>query len=364
VPALVTPSGPPPPQWPTPETVRRIQEVPRPHTPAPAMLPNPPAHVDTAHTPAQPAHNSNSVEWHQRWQAELQGLASDASHNAPRTEGHAPDGGGHTVVGRGVNDFPCTLRPIGGPGVGGVGQPPGNAFDRPQFTDADRARHRLNDVHQGALNDAALQLDEVDNAVRDLRASQARDTGVGVSVFTGRGSGGLPHPGSRRLHEATSLIGVGSSECHGQGPTNFSFNGSLMSDRYADTILQGGNPTYSEVGKAWRNTSSVRKFTNRNKGMMDSAITGPCAATFINKLVASLSTYRHDTHEARDRALRHDMLSNVVDEVKLIINACDEHATWSQLVRHFLQTCGPPDILTAVEDMLREAASEEPQRNL
>jgi len=126
--------------------------------------------------------------------SDLPGFANDASHRV--------------VVGRGVDDIPAALRQVGGPGVGGVGQPAGNPFDRLQFTDADRARHRLNDLHQVNINDTALRLDEVDNAARDSRASQLRDTGVGVSVYTGRGEG-LPHPGPRQTNEETSIIGKG-----------------------------------------------------------------------------------------------------------------------------------------------------------
>ena len=172
------------------ETVRRLQNAP---------VPTPAAQAAPASILANPA-PANDPD------------PSQVFHNAS-----------NRVVGRGVDDIPSSLRPVGGPGVGGVGQPAGNPFDRPQFTDADRARHRLNDLHRVNIQDAALRLDEADNTARDSRASQLRDTGIGVSVYTGRGDG-LPHPGPRMGKEADSIIGKGCSEYHGEGKTDFSFN--------------------------------------------------------------------------------------------------------------------------------------------
>ena len=62
--------------------------------------------------------------------------------------------------------------------------------------------------------------------------------------------------------------------------------------------------------------------------------------------------------------MRQDMLSNLDDTVRDTVAAYDEEGTWLGLVNHFLQTCGPPDIRTAVYAMLREAYMDEPARNL
>ena len=107
----------------------------------------------------------------------------------------------------------------------------------------------------------------------------------------------------------------------------------------------------------------MRKLTGKNRGISGSTTTGICATSFINQLVANHSNHRHDGH-TRDRAMREDMLSHLSDEVRPSIAHYDENGPWSGLVRHFLQTCGPSDILAGVYAMLEEAHSEEPERNL
>ena len=62
--------------------------------------------------------------------------------------------------------------------------------------------------------------------------------------------------------------------------------------------------------------------------------------------------------------MRQDLLANLDDQVRNTVAAFDEEGTWLSLVNHLFQTCGPPDIHTAVYTMLKEAASEEPARNL
>ena len=58
------------------------------------------------------------------------------------------------------------------------------------------------------------------------------------------------------------------------------------------------------------------------------------------------------------------LLANVSKEIRPLLVAYDPDGPWIGLVQHLLQTCGPPDILSAVYAMLEEARSEHPPRTL
>ena len=118
--------------------------------------------------------------------------------------------------------------------------------------------------------------------------------------------------------------------------------GEDVSAGYASSLINGGKPPESFLGKPWKNSAPLRKFNN-NHGIADHAVTGVCALNFLNDLLRRHSGVTHKSPEARDYALRVDMLANVGDEAREVISSFDENATWDALVIHFLHHCGPPD---------------------
>jgi hypothetical protein len=130
---------------------------------------------------------------------------------------------------------------------------------------------------------------------------------------------------------------------------------------YASTLINGGRPTESVLNKPWKNSAPLGRFT-KNHGIADRAVTGVCALNFLNELLRRHHGIKHESPEAQDYALRVDMLADVGDEARDMIASFDENATWDALVVHFLQHCGPPDILAGVYSMLEEAHSEEIER--
>ena len=60
--------------------------------------------------------------------------------------------------------------------------------------------------------------------------------------------------------------------------------------------------------------------------------------------------------------MREDLLANLSDSVRPAVATSDDKAPWTGLVKHFLQTCGPPDVKAGVCAMLEEAVAEEPPR--
>ena len=167
----------------------------------------------------------------------------------------------------------------------------------------------------------------------------------------GRGNA-FPQPWPSQVHLATSIIGWGCAQFHGNAAQTITFSvGEDVSAVYASTLFNGGRPTESTLGKDWQNGTPLRRF-NKNRGVADYPDTGICAINFLNDLLRMHSGIKHENPAAQDHALRVDMLANVGDEVRGIISSFNENASWNALVIHFLQYCGPPDILAGVYSML------------
>ena len=101
-----------------------------------------------------------------------------------------------------------------------------------------------------------------------------------------------------------------------------------------------------------------------NPGIRDSAKLCPCCITLLNDILSHHANHTHTSPEATRRALRQDLFANVSKEIRPLLVTYDPEGSWMGLFQHFLQTCGPPDILSAVYVMLDEARAENPPRTL
>ena len=99
-----------------------------------------------------------------------------------------------------------------------------------------------------------------------------------------------------------------------------------------------------------------------NRGIKDSATLGPCCLTTLKAVVSHHANHTHNGQAAKERARRQDLLANVSKEIRPSLAFYPQTGSWHGLVQHFLQTCGPPDILTAVYRILEEARPESPPR--
>ena len=262
-----------------------------------------------------------------------------------------------SVIGPDDDHIPPVLGPAGGSGAGGFGNQARNAYLHNAPSESHRARFRATKEEQGRAQEEALQRDYAN-------LPRGRDTGAGVSVMQGRGNGS-PHPVASQLHMPTSIIGWGCAEFHTGVAQSVTFTESQdVSASYARILLNRGKPTESVMGKPWVNEASIKKFSGENQGTTDHPVTGICAINFFNQLLMLHSSVKHETPAAKDWALRVDLLANLGDTVRGSIAVYDENASWDALVIHFLQTCGPPDILAGVYSMLHDAINEDTERNL
>ena len=108
----------------------------------------------------------------------------------------------------------------------------------------------------------------------------------------------------------------------------------------------------------------MKKFSGKNRGIMDHPTTGICAINFIHQLLMVHSGIRHENSTAQDWALRVDMIANLRDEVRESVAVFNDNASWDAVVIHFLKTCSPPNIVAGVYSMLNDAANEDTGRNL
>jgi hypothetical protein len=132
---------------------------------------------------------------------------------------------------------------------------------------------------------------------------------------------------------------------------------------YSSSLLHGGTPIDSGFGLPWVSRTKIEIYSG-NPGIRDSAKLGPCCVTLLNDILAHHANHTHTLPEATRRALRQDLLANVSKEIRPLLVTYDPDGPWMGLVQHFLQTCGPPDILSAVYIMLDEARAENPPRTL
>ena len=320
------------------ETGRALQAgVAAPVAPVPSVSSPTPTVLAPALTPGPATQNSEGASaWGRNW------------HGRPPT------------VGRGREDIPSVMSAAGGPDVVGVGNNPRHPFSGVRISNSDRSRHTLCDEQRDRDSEAALLLDCSDC---DAKAARERDTQAGVAAMQGRGSR-LPNPVAPMPREPNSIMGRGSSECYTGLASSITFTGSSVSERYAATALFGGAVAQSGVGRPYVSKAAYRKFTGLNRGVTDSPTTGICAINFINQFIAAQSILKHETNVTRERALREDLLSQLPDGVRTTVATSDERGSWGDLIKHFLQTCGPPDIRAGIYTMLDGTGAEEPERNL
>jgi hypothetical protein len=141
------------------------------------------------------------------------------------------------------------------------------------------------------------------------------------------------------------------------------FLDSAEQSRFSRGALFGGVPQESDFGKPFQPKSQTGKY-HGNTGLVDSETLGECTMTTVDRLVANASQVKHVPGPLRDRAMRDELLASVSDAIRPSIAAYPKDGSWLGLMDHFLATCGPQNIRTAVQDMLDLARADTPVRTL
>ena len=162
----------------------------------------------------------------------------------------------------------------------------------------------------------------------------------------------LPTPAPHRLEEPFSLVGKGSSECYSGTATALAFKGSGSARRLAKTMVNGGMPADTDVGKPYVDRDKLPGFTGDNPGMTESPNTGPCCTTMVEQVSLAQSIQKHYSPTTRARAMRADLLASMHRKVRTSVAVFDPNATWEDLLDHFMERCGPPNLRAAVHAML------------
>jgi len=193
---------------------------------------------------------------------------------------------------------------------------------------------------------------------------RATDTRAGVSVHLGRADNwALPEPRPPRSRTSTSIIGRGSRKFHTGEALDMKFTDVLATEQYALTCLFGGEAMDSETGKSFVGVLMRGKLLGWD-GITDSTTEGVCAQTVADNVITIHSHIRHGSVSMKARAMRDDLLSCCSDKVRPKVAAYNKNGPWLGLLQHFLQTCGPQDMRSAVSQMLSEAKQERPLRTL
>ena len=265
------------------------------------------------------------------------------------------------VVGRNWDRIPAV--PNGpGAGAGGFMLPARNPYNAPVISDSDRERHKERDEARDRKFQTALHMDIGNANERTEQSNRARDARNGVNVVTGRGA----WPASTttpQLSEANPIIGKGSVESQTGVPMSLDFTTSDETELFARSLLHGGMPIDSGTGKPWAGRPKIDVYCG-NPGIKDSPTLGPCCVTTIHGVVALHANYTHTSQQTKERALKQNLLAKVSKEIRPLLATYDQEGSWLGLVGHFLQTCGPPDILSTVYRMLEEARYGNPPRTL
>jgi hypothetical protein len=181
------------------------------------------------------------------------------------------------------------------------------------ISDSDRERLRERDEARDREFHTALQMDTNNANERTEQSNRARDARIGVNVVTGRGA----WPASTttpRLSEATSIMGDGLEESQTGVPMSLDFTILDETELYARPLLHGGMPIDSGTGSAWKGRPKIDTYYG-NPGIKDSPTLAPCCVTFVNDVVTLYANFTHTSQQAKERALKQDLLANVSKKI-------------------------------------------------